>query len=251
MREQSQTDVESRPPDQSLLSMENVVSGYGDVMILDEVSLRIDAGEIVALIGSNGVGKSTTTKTIGGFIPTRSGEIHFDGERIDGLDPSEIVERGIVQVPERRELFTGMSVEENLLLGGLSSEAKEKREETLERVYEIFPKLAKRTDQRAGTMSGGEQQMLALARAFMAHPRLVILDEPSMGLAPKIIEDVFDAIRQFHDEGITVFIIEQNIAQTLELAERGYVMENGRIVMEGSGDELLENDEVVERYLGM
>lgn len=234
-----------------LLALENVVAGYGEAMILDEVSLSVDEGEIVALIGSNGVGKSTTTRAIAGLLPVRHGEIRFRGERIDGLDPSTIVDRGIVQVPERRELFSGMTVEENLLLGSQSAEAKANREENLARVFEMFPRLEERLDQRAGTMSGGEQQMLALARAFMAVPSLMVLDEPSMGLAPKIIDDVFDAIREFHDEGITMLIIEQNIGATLQLAERGYVMEDGRIVMEDDGDALLDDDEVIERYLGM
>lgn len=235
---------------EALLELEDVVAGYGDIMILDEVSMSVDDGEIVALIGSNGVGKSTTTRAISGLIPVARGEIRYQSEVINGLSPKKIVDRGIVQVPERRELFTGLSVKENLLLGARSEEAKEKQEESLEQVFDIFPKLRERTGQLAGTMSGGERQMLALARAFMAQPELIILDEPSMGLAPKIIEDVFDVIRQFHSEGITILIIEQNVTDTLKLANRGYVMDNGRIELEGSGEELLDDEKVINRYLG-
>lgn len=235
---------------EALLELDDVVAGYGDIMILDEVSMSVDAGEIVALIGSNGVGKSTTTRAISGIIPVERGEIRYHSESINGLSPKKIVDRGIVQVPERRELFTGLSVKENLLLGIQSEEAKKKQAESLEQVFDIFPKLRERTGQLAGTMSGGERQMLALARAFMAHPELIILDEPSMGLAPKIIEDVFEVIRQFHSEGITILIIEQNVTDTLKLADRGYVMDNGRIELEGTGEELLDDEKVINRYLG-
>lgn len=233
-----------------LLELEDLVAGYGDIMILDKISLSVDPGEIVALIGSNGVGKSTTTRAISGHIAIGGGEIKYHSEPITDLSPEEIVSRGIVQVPERRELFTGMSVKENLLLGVQSEEAKEKQQENLDQVFELFPKLRERTDQLAGTMSGGERQMLALARAFMSEPELIILDEPSMGLAPKLIDDVFDIIREFHSEGITILIIEQNVTDTLELADRGYIMDNGRIELEGSGDELLADEKVIDRYLG-
>jgi branched-chain amino acid transport system ATP-binding protein len=233
-----------------LLELEDVIAGYGDIMILDEISMSVDSGEIVALIGSNGVGKSTTTRVISGLIPVESGEIRYQNEPINDLPPAEIVDRGIVQVPERRELFTGLNVKENLLLGARSEEAKKNQEESLEQVFDIFPKLRERTDQIAGTMSGGERQMLALARAFMSQPELIILDEPSMGLAPKIIEDVFDVIRQFHSEGITILIIEQNVTDTLKLADRGYVMDDGRIEIEGTGEELLDDEKVINRYLG-
>ena len=234
----------------ALLELDDVVAGYGDIMILDEVTLSIAKGEIVALIGSNGVGKSTTTRAISGLIPVEHGEIRYQDESITNLTPEEIVAKGIVQVPERRELFTGLNVQENLLLGVQSKRAKEKQKENLERAFDIFPKLRERTDQLVGTMSGGERQMLALARAFMAQPELIILDEPSMGLAPKIIDDVFDVIREFHSEGITILIIEQNVRDTLKLADRGYVMDNGRIELEGAGEELLADEEVIDRFLG-
>jgi branched-chain amino acid transport system ATP-binding protein len=234
----------------ALLELDDVVAGYGDIMILDEVTLSIAKGEIVALIGSNGVGKSTTTRAISGLIPVEHGEIRYQDESITNLAPEEIVAKGIVQVPERRELFTGLNVKENLLLGVQSKRAKEKQKENLERAFDIFPKLRERTDQLVGTMSGGERQMLALARAFMAQPELIILDEPSMGLAPKIIDDVFDVIREFHSEGITILIIEQNVRDTLKLADRGYVMDNGRIELEGAGEELLADEEVIDRFLG-
>lgn len=234
----------------ALLELDDVVAGYGDIMILDEVTLSIAKGEIVALIGSNGVGKSTTTRAISGLIPVEHGEIRYQDESITNLTPEEIVAKGIVQVPERRELFTGLNVKENLLLGVQSKRAKEKQKENLERAFDIFPKLRERTDQLVGTMSGGERQMLALARAFMAQPELIILDEPSMGLAPKIIDDVFDVIREFHSEGITILIIEQNVRDTLKLADRGYVMDNGRIELEGAGEELLADEEVIDRFLG-
>lgn len=234
----------------ALLELDDVVAGYGDIMILDEVTLSIAKGEIVALIGSNGVGKSTTTRAISGLIPVEHGEIRYQDESITNLAPEEIVAKGIVQVPERRELFTGLNVQENLLLGVQSKRAKEKQKENLERAFDIFPKLRERTDQLVGTMSGGERQMLALARAFMAQPELIILDEPSMGLAPKIIDDVFDVIREFHSEGITILIIEQNVRDTLKLADRGYVMDNGRIELEGAGEELLADEEVIDRFLG-
>lgn len=234
----------------SLLELNDVVAGYGDIMILDDVTLSIAEGEIVALIGSNGVGKSTTTRAISGLIPVESGEIRYKEESITNLAPQEIVAKGIVQVPERRELFTGLKVKENLLLGVQSKRAKKKQKENLERAFDIFPKLRERTDQLVGTMSGGERQMLALARAFMAQPELIILDEPSMGLAPKIIDDVFEVIREFHSEGITILIIEQNVRDTLKLADRGYVMDNGRIELEGAGEELLADEEVINRFLG-
>jgi branched-chain amino acid transport system ATP-binding protein len=234
-----------------MLELDGVWAGYDGVPVVTGIDLHVDEGEIVALVGANGVGKSTTVKTICGLIPTMRGTITFRDERIDELAPHDIVRRGIVQVPERRELFPNMSVEENLLLGSQRPSAKAAREETLEWVYELFPRLAERTEQRARTMSGGEQQMLTLGRALMNDPDLVVFDEPSIGLAPQIMDEVFETIVEIHEAGLTVVIIEQNVQQALSHADRGYVMEHGGITMEGSGPDLLRDDRVREAYLGV
>ncbi|ELZ59644.1 MULTISPECIES: ABC transporter ATP-binding protein [unclassified Haloferax] len=234
-----------------MLELNGVRAGYDDIEVLHGVDMRVDEGEIVALIGSNGAGKTTTMRTICGILSPSRGEITYRDEPIHSKASHEIVERGIVQVPENRDLFTNMTVIDNLLLGAQTGEAKANREENLDEMLELFPRLAERKNQRAGTMSGGEQQMLTLARALMGEPDLLILDEPSIGLAPHLVQEVFDVIEDIHAQGMTVLMVEQNVQQTLKLADRGYVMENGRISMTADGDELLEDEGVVEAYLGV
>lgn len=234
-----------------MLEIDDLRAGYDGIEVLHGVDLAVEEGEIVALIGSNGAGKTTTTRTISGIVEPLGGSIEYRGDEIGGEDPHEIVERGIVQVPEDRDLFTGLSVRENLRLGAQTDEAKANRETAIEEMFDLFSRLEERADQRVGTMSGGEQQMLTLARALMGAPDLLVLDEPSTGLAPQLVEDMFATIAEIHDSGLTILIIEQNVRQTLELADRGYVMENGRITLAGTGDELLDDDGVVEAYLGV
>ncbi|MGB9954948.1 ABC transporter ATP-binding protein (plasmid) [Haloferax prahovense] len=234
-----------------MLELSGVRAGYDDIEVLHGVDMHVDEGEIVALIGSNGAGKTTTMRTICGILSPSRGEITYRGEPIHSKASHEIVERGIVQVPENRDLFTNMTVIDNLLLGAQTEEAKADRRENLNEMLELFPRLAERKNQRAGTMSGGEQQMLTLARALMGEPDLLILDEPSIGLAPHLVQEVFDVIEDIHAQGMTVLMVEQNVQQTLKLADRGYVMENGRISMTADGDQLLEDEGVVEAYLGV
>lgn len=235
-----------------MLELTDVTTGYGEIQVLHGIDLQVDDGEIVALIGSNGAGKTTTTRTICGMIPTWDGTITYHGDDITNEDPDEIVDRGIVQVPENRELFVNMSVRDNLLLGAQTEEAKEKREENMEYALSLFPRLEERKSQIAGTMSGGEQQMLTLARALMSEPDMLILDEPSIGLAPQLVSEVFDVIQEVQaDRDLTVLIIEQNVKETLEVADRAYVLENGEITLEGDSEELLDDDRVVEAYLGI
>jgi branched-chain amino acid transport system ATP-binding protein len=234
-----------------MLELENVQAGYGLLKVLHGVDLTVNEGEITALLGSNGAGKTTTTRAIGGLIPTMGGEIRYRGDRIDDDPPHEIVSRGIVQVPEERNLFTGMSVWENLYLGAQRRGAKEKRAENIDQVMELFPRLRERKEQEASTMSGGEQQMLTVGRALMNEPELLILDEPSIGLAPQLVTEVFEVIEEIHTDEMGILIIEQNVEQTLRLADKGYVMEQGKITLEGTGEELLSDDEVQKAYLGV
>lgn len=234
-----------------MLELKNVDTFYGNIQALRDVSLHIGEGEIVTLIGANGAGKSTTLMTICGINRARNGEIVFLGKPIQKSAPNAIVALGISQVPEGRLIFPDMTVLENLELGAfLRSDSKEIRKD-LEYVYGLFPILAQRRKQTGGTLSGGEQQMLAISRALMARPRLLLLDEPSLGLAPIIIQQIFQIIRRVNDGGTTVFLVEQNANQALRIAHRGYVMETGRIVMEGSADKLLASPEVRSAYLGM
>jgi branched-chain amino acid transport system ATP-binding protein len=234
-----------------MLELTDVESGYDGIQVLQGVSLAVEADEIVALIGSNGAGKTTTTLTISGMLEPTAGSITYKGDGIGGLPPHEIVDRGIIQVPEDRDLFTGLSVMDNLRLGAQREGARNNLEENIQEVLELFPRLADRKEQVAGTMSGGEQQMLTIARALVGEPELLILDEPSIGLAPHLVDEVFEVIEEVHAEGMPILIIEQNVKQTLQLADRAYVMENGQITMQGTGDELLEDDSVVEAYLGV
>ena len=224
---------------------------YGDVQVLWDVSFHVDEGEVVALIGANGAGKSTTLRTISGLLRPRRGTIEFLGERLDRIPPYRVIELGIAHVPEARRLFPEMTVEENLEMGALKPAAKARRAESLEKVYARFPRLKERRRQLAGTLSGGEQQMLAIGRGLMSLPRMILFDEPSLGLAPLLVEEVFDVVNEIRRDGVTVLIVEQNVRQTLAIADRAYVLETGRIVRHGTGRELLEDPEVRKAYLGV
>ena len=234
-----------------MLKLENVMGGYGDVQVLHGVSLEVAEGEIVALIGANGAGKTTTLKTVSGLIRARSGSITFDGQRIEGWPSHRIVKAGLIQVAEGRKLFPKLSVLENLELGAFIPAARKNRPANLERMFALFPVLAERRAQSAGTLSGGEQQILAVARALMTEPRVLMLDEPSLGLAPLIVQDIFDVVRQLNADGMTMLIVEQNAVQTLSMAHRGYVLENGAITLSGTGEELLADDRIRSAYLGL
>ncbi|MCP3175676.1 ABC transporter ATP-binding protein [Desulfuromonas sp. KJ2020] len=235
-----------------MLSLRNVQTYYGNIQALHDVSIDIAEGEIVALIGANGAGKTTTLMSICGIVPPRRGEIYFKGAPINGMSPEKIVQLGICQVPEGRRIFPNMTVMENLEMGAFLRKDKEKAQRDLQIILELFPILAQRRHQLGGTLSGGEQQMLAISRALMARLSLLLLDEPSLGLAPLIIQQIFEIIRKVNKEyGTTVLLVEQNANQALKLADRGYVMENGRITLVDSAENLLNNDEVKKAYLGL
>jgi branched-chain amino acid transport system ATP-binding protein len=223
---------------------------YGDVPALHGVSLGVQPGEIVTLIGANGAGKTTTLRTISGLLRPRAGLIVYDGTRLDRLAPDRIVELGVVQVAEGRKLFPSLTVLENLLLGAYTRRSRPRRATTLDEVMDRFPLLRRRAEQKAATLSGGEQQMCAIARALMARPALLMLDEPSLGLAPRIVQDVFRVIESVHGLGVTVLLVEQNVRQALAVSQRGYVLENGRIALEGTGRELLASEATQRAYLG-
>jgi len=233
-----------------MLRVEGLTTHYGRIRAISDVDLWVDRGEIVTLIGSNGVGKSTTLLTISGVLRPTSGMIEFEGVSIGGLKAHQVARRGIVQVPEGRRILPQLTVSENLELGGFSRTAHE-RAASMSRVFELFPRLAERREQAGGTLSGGEQQMLAIGRALMAEPRLLILDEPSLGLAPKIIDQIFEIIRSLNAAGMTILLVEQNAVMALEIAHRGYVMEVGRIALEGKAAMLRDNPAVRESYLGL
>jgi branched-chain amino acid transport system ATP-binding protein len=233
-----------------LLEVENLAVAYGDVQALWDISLTVNAGEIVVLIGPNGAGKTTLMRTIAGLQRPLGGSIRFQGDRLHNLPPHEIVERGIVLVPEGRRLFGGMSVIENLDLGAFTPRARHQREHTLKRVFEIFPLLAERRHQYAQTMSGGQQQMLAIGRALMGLPQLLMLDEPSLGLAPLLVKRIFAVVQAINDEGVTVLLVEQNARAALGLASRAYIVEQGRVVGSGAGTDLLHDAAVQQAYLG-
>ena len=222
---------------------------YEDLQVLWDVSFDVKDGEIVAIIGSNGAGKTTLLNTIIGILKPLSGELYFKGERIDGLPSNEIVRRGISLVPEGRHLFPDLTVYENLYMGGYTLKDEEIFKDRLEFIYSLFPILKERNQQKAGTLSGGEQQMLAIGRALVSSPEMLMFDEPSLGLAPMLVVEVFRVIEQLRDEGITILLVEQNVKKSLEIADRGYVLENGRILFEGSGRELLEDERVKKAYL--
>jgi len=234
-----------------LLKVNKINVFYGDLQALWDVSFEVYEGEKVVIVGANGAGKTTTLKTISGLLRPRSGTIEFMGQRIDRLPAHKIVELGIAHVPEGRRLFPKMTVLENLEMGAYTKRAREKFEDTLEWVFSIFPRLKERKNQIAGTMSGGERQMLAIARGLMSRPKLLMLDEPSLGLAPKLVLKTFEVIQRISEEGVTILLVEQNVRHALELADRGYVLETGRITLSGTGEELLNNDYVKKAYLGM
>lgn len=234
-----------------MLKVNQINIFYGDLQVLRDVSLEVRQQEIVVLIGANGAGKSTTIKAISSLLKPRGGTIEFEGERIDTVDAHHIIARGIVQVPEGRRLFPAMSVEENLIMGALHGEAKHKRMQTLDYVYSLFPRLADRRKQSAGTLSGGEQQMVAVGRGLMSLPKLMMFDEPSLGLSPLLCQEVFAIIRRIHAEGVTVLLVEQNVTQTLGMCDRAYVLENGQNVLSGTGLELMANAHVKAAYLGI
>ncbi len=234
---------------QTVLKFENVSTAYGKVQALEDVSLEVNEGEIVTLIGANGAGKTTLLMSLCGDPQPQKGKVFYDGEEITGKPTSEIMRNGIAIVPEGRRIFSRMTVEENLNMGGFFT-SKEDYDEALKYVFRLFPRLEERFDQRGGTMSGGEQQMVAIARALMSKPNLLLLDEPSLGLAPIVIQQIFEVIEQLRAQGMTIFLVEQNANQALKLADRGYVLENGKIVMHDSGDNLLVNEDVRKAYLG-
>ncbi|HNZ58441.1 MAG TPA: ABC transporter ATP-binding protein [Syntrophorhabdaceae bacterium] len=234
-----------------MLEIKHIDVFYGDVQVLWDISFEVKTGEIVALIGANGAGKSTTLKTISGILRPKKGEIRFNDVPLHKLEPYKLIETGIVHVPEARRLFVEMSVEENLDMGSLKGEAKKEREITKQLVFDLFPRLLERRRQLAGTLSGGEQQMLAVGRGLMSKPKLQMFDEPSLGLSPILVRDIFNVIKRIKDEGVTVLIVEQNVKQTLAIADRAYVLENGRIVLQGTGESLLNNEHVKTAYLGV
>lgn len=234
-----------------MLEIRSLWCGYGENLVLRDTSLKIEAGETVALLGPNGAGKSTLVNTISGLIRVNSGEIVFEGKNISLKTPKERVEMGILQVPEGRRLFPRLSVDDNLLLGAYSKRAWKVKKETLQDVWNLFPRLNERRKQLAGLLSGGEQQQCAIARALMGKPKLLLLDEMSLGLAPVLVKMLFELIRTLNTHGITILLVEQNVSQSLSLASRGYVLENGRVVLEGMTSSLLVDDHVKKAYLGI
>jgi branched-chain amino acid transport system ATP-binding protein len=234
-----------------MLEVRNIDVYYGDVQVVRDISFNVQQGEVVALIGANGAGKSTTLKTISGLLRPATGDILFEGKPLHTIKPYNLIELGIAHVPEGRRLFSEMTVEENLDMGSLRGDAKDKRAETKETVFELFPRLKERRNQHAGTLSGGEQQMVAVGRGLMSRPRMLMFDEPSLGLAPILVREIFKVIEDIRAQGTTVLIVEQNVKQTLTIADRAYVLENGKVVMQGTGESLLGNEHVKTAFLGV
>jgi len=234
-----------------MLKVKGIDVFYGDLQVLWGVSFEVKEKEILVLVGANGAGKSTTIRTVSSLLTPRKGSIEFDGVRLDKTPPYNVIAHGIVHVPEGRRLFPQMSVEENLIMGTLYGDAKANRSKTMDRVYGLFPRLRERQKQLAGTLSGGEQQMLAVGRGLMSLPKLMMFDEPSLGLAPILVQDIFRIVRKINQEGVTVLLVEQNVRQTLGMCHRAYVLENGRVVLEGTGEALMSNQHVKEAYLGI
>jgi len=234
-----------------VLEIRNIDVYYGDVQVIWDISFEVKQGEVVALIGANGAGKSTTLKTVSGLLKPRKGEILFNGASLHTVEAYHRIDLGMAFCPEARRLFVEMTVEENLDMGSLRGDAKQKREQTKEMVFGLFPRLKERRKQLAGTLSGGEQQMVAIGRGLMSLPKLLMFDEPSLGLAPILVREIFDVIRKIQKEGTTVLIVEQNVKQTLAIADRAYVLETGKVVMQGTGKELLNDPHVKAAYLGL
>ena len=232
------------------LEVENLQAGYGTEEVLHGVSLRVDEGEIVSILGANGAGKTTTLLTISGLVRASGGAVRFQGEDLHTLPSHEVVRRGLTQSPEGRRVFGVLTVLENLRLGAFTVGDKEKAEQTLDWIFDLFPRLHERKDQLAGTLSGGEQQMLAIGRAVMARPELLLLDEPSMGLAPIVVQEIFDVIKDINDSGTTILLVEQNARKALQIADYAYVMETGHIVLEGTAADVAANPQVTAAYLG-
>ena len=234
----------------ALLEVKDLRVSYGVIEAIKGISFEVNEGEIVTLIGANGAGKTTTMQSIMGLIHPKSGTITFDGADIFGMSTHKILRLGMTQVPEGRRIFSELTVYENLLMGAYIEKNREKIKKDMEEIYEIFPRLYERRTQVAGTLSGGEQQMLAMGRAMMSHPRLLMLDEPSMGLSPLLVDQIFSMIKKFHDNGTTILLVEQNAGKSLAISDRAYVLETGRIVLSGTDRELMESEEVKKAYLG-
>lgn len=234
-----------------MLKISKLNFSYGDLKVLWDIDLEVHQGEIVTVVGSNGAGKSTTLKNISRLVKPGSGAITFNGADLNRLQSHEVVEQGIVQVPEGRKIFPEMSVMENLRMGSYAKSARNDRDANMERVFSLFPRLKEREKQLGGTMSGGEQQMLAIGRGLMANPRLLLLDEPSLGLSPLLVKNIFDIIQEINRQGVTILLVEQNVYQSLRIAHRAYVLETGRVVLTGGGEELLNNEQVKKAFLGM
>jgi len=234
----------------NILELQDLHVSYGNIKALKGININVEEGKIVALLGANGAGKTTTLRTISGIVPSNEGQILLNGQDLSKLSPSKITKSGIIQSPEGRQIFPELTVDENLRIGAFTLNDKRKIKANFERVYRYFPKLMERRKQIAGTLSGGEQQMLAIARALMASPKVLLLDEPSLGLAPLIVKDIFEIVKEINQEGTTVLIIEQNALQTLKIADYAYVLEVGRISMEGPANELIQDKKLIEAYLG-
>ncbi len=234
-----------------MLTIDKLNFSYGDMQVLWDIDLTVNQGEIVTVVGANGAGKTTTLKNISRLERPQSGSIMFQGEELKGLESHQVVERGIVQVPEGRKIFPEMTVLENLRMGSYIKSARPDREANVERVFGMFPRLKEREKQLGGTMSGGEQQMLAIGRGLMANPKLLLLDEPSLGLSPLFVKIIFEIIQEINKQGVTILLVEQNVFQSLKIASRAYVLETGRVVLSGTGAELLSNDHVKKAFLGM
>jgi branched-chain amino acid transport system ATP-binding protein len=238
-------------PQRDMLAIEGLCFAYGDLNVLWDVSLAVREGEIVTLVGANGAGKSTTLKNISRLVKWAAGSVAFEGEHLSGLEPHQVVERGIVQVPEGRRIFPEMTVVENLRMGSFTKSVRKDRERNIDRAFTLFPRLKEREKQLGGTLSGGEQQMLAIARGLMANPRLLLLDEPSLGLSPLLVRSIFEIITEINKQGVTILLVEQNVYQSLRIAHRAYVLETGRVVLSGTGEQLLNDDHVKKAFLGM
>jgi branched-chain amino acid transport system ATP-binding protein len=234
----------------AVLEVRDIHTYYGNIHALKGISIKVEAGEVVTLIGSNGAGKSTTLKTISGVLKPRKGSVHFEGKRIDQIEPDEVVKMGIAQSPEGRRIFSRMTVMENLEMGAYSRKDRTNIQNDMERVFTLFPRLKERLNQKGGTMSGGEQQMLAIGRSLMSRPKVLLLDEPSMGLSPILVETIFGVIRDINKDGTTVLVVEQNALMALQVAHRGYVLQTGTIVMEDTSKNLMQSELVRKAYLG-